>query len=158
MTPRPPVAPAAAVAPFAISRFGAASFGAAFAAVALAMLALDAVWLGLLAASMYRAGIGHLMLAEPVLPAALAFYLVYAAGLVTFVVQPQSAGARSRTALMGALFGCVAYGTYDLSNLATLRGWPVGLALVDIAWGALASAAASVAGRVAAEWLAGRRR
>ena len=87
------------------------------------------------------------MLESPRWPAALAFYLLYGVGLVVFAVLPAlQQGGWQRSARLGALLGTVAYATYDLSNLATLRDWPLGLSLIDIAWGALLSALAASAG------------
>ncbi len=113
--------------------------------------ALDALWLGVLARDFYRAELGGLM-AESVrlLPAAV-FYLGYPAGLVALALRPMPAslaGAVSRAALLGL----VAYGVYDMTNLATLKGFGVGLALVDMAWGSFVSASAG-----AAAWVAMRR-
>jgi uncharacterized membrane protein len=118
------------------------------------MVALDLLWLGVLAKSMYSQGIGHLMADQPKLAAALLFYMLYAAGLIVFAVAPQASDpAWGKTLLMGALFGLVAYATYDLSNLATLRNWPVSLALVDMAWGAVLSAVSAGAGKAAMNWV-----
>ena len=125
---------------------------AAYVSVALCMLVLDVVWIGFVARTFYLQGIGHLMAASPRLDAALLFYAVYALGLVVFVVAPQAqkrSGSWLSTLLRGALFGVVAYATYDLTNLATLRDWPVRVTLVDMAWGALASGCASLAGYAA---------
>ena len=118
--------------------------------IAMVMVAMDVLWLGFIAKSLYQDGIGHLMAERPKVLAALAFYVVYSVGLVVFVVAPRAdmAGWYS-TALMAALFGFVAYATYDLSNLATLRNWPLWLALLDMAWGAVASAVAAAAGKIA---------
>lgn len=117
--------------------------------VAVVMVALDVLWLGFIAKSLYQDGIGHLMAARPQALAALAFYAIYAVGLMVFVVAPR-AGVQGwySTALMAALFGFVAYATYDLSNLATLKNWPLWLALVDMAWGSTASAVAATAGKL----------
>jgi uncharacterized membrane protein len=124
-------------------------------AAALVMVALDGLWLGWVAKAMYQEGIGHLMADQPRLLAALAFYALYAAGLLVFVIAPQAANPSwGRTLLMGALFGLVAYATYDLSNLATLKDWPVGLTLIDIAWGAALSAVSAAAGKAALNWAA----
>ena len=121
-----------------------------YAATAFVMLLLDGLWLGVIARPLYMQGIGHLMAEQPRWAVAVMFYAAYAAGLVVLVVLPQSATAGlAHTALYGALFGLFAYGTYDLTNLATLRGWPVGLSLLDMAWGALISALSSVAGKAA---------
>jgi len=134
---------------------------AVYGATALAFLALDILWLGFIAKSFYRDGIGHLMADPPNLVAGGIFYLLYPIGVVLFAVAPAAwsgglaAAAQvpwSRAVFAGALFGFFAYATYDLSNLATLRGWPVRLVLVDIAWGTALTAAAAAAGR----WALGR--
>ena len=131
---------------------------AAYSATAVVMLALDVVWLAVIAKSFYRDGIGHLMADPPNLVAGGVFYLLYPVGVVLFAVAPAPwSGALalvpwSRAVLAGALFGLFAYATYDLSNLATLRGWPLRLTLVDIAWGTALTAAAAAAGR----WALGR--
>jgi uncharacterized membrane protein len=101
---------------------------------------IDLVWLGFIAKSFYRAEIGTLLAEKMSLPAAASFYVLYAAGLMFFAVQPSLAtGGWSRALMLGGLFGFVAYATYDLSNLATLRGWTVKLSVVDMAWGATLS-------------------
>jgi uncharacterized membrane protein len=122
--------------------------------VAVVMVAMDVLWLGFIAKSLYQDGIGHLMAERPQAWAALAFYLVYAVGLVAFVVAPRAGvDAWHSAAVMGALFGFVAYATYDLSNLATLKNWPLWLSLVDMAWGSVASAVAATAGKLAIDRL-----
>jgi uncharacterized membrane protein len=126
---------------------------AAYLAAALVMVALDMLWLGFIAKAMYQQGIGHLMAEQPQLWAAAVFYALYAAGLLVFAVAPQAENpALGRPIVMGALFGFFAYATYDLSNLATLRNWPVGLSLVDIAWGMVLSAISAGAGKAAMNW------
>lgn len=125
----------------------AAPAAAAFAAILAAIVALDLVWLGLIARPLYRQGIGHLISDSPVWAAAVVFYLVYALGLLLFAVLPNAEAGWGRTASMAALFGFVAYATYDLSNLATLKGWPLGLSLLDMAWGSALSAVSALAGR-----------
>jgi uncharacterized membrane protein len=89
-------------------------------------LILDAIWLGLIAQSFYQAQIGFLLAKNPNWLAAGAFYLLYVAGLVYFVVGPalRAGIAPGRAALRGAFFGLVAYATYDLTNLATVDRWP----------------------------------
>ncbi len=121
----------------------------AYAATAALMLALDALWLGLVATPLYQQGIGHLMAASPRLGVAALFYAVYPVGLLVFAVLP--AADRRHAVLKGALFGFFAYATYDLTNLATLKQWPVWLAGLDMAWGALVSAVSAVAGKTAME-------
>ena len=130
-------------------------FGA-YAATLVVMVALDMFWLGIVAKSFYQQGIGHLMAERPNVPVAVLFYAVYAAGVVVFAVAPsESTAGWTRVLVMGALFGFFAYATYDLTNLATLRNWPVALSLVDIAWGAAVSAVSAVAGKAALDRLAG---
>lgn len=119
----------------------------AYGATAVAFCALDFAWLTLVAPKFYQAQIGSLLLAKPNAMPALAFYVVYVAGLVVFCVTPAlGTGQWGRSLVLGALLGLVAYATYDLSNLATLKGWTTSLSVVDIAWGTLASAIASTCG------------
>ena len=128
-------------------------YAASFGVIALTMMALDALWIGVIAKSLYQQGIGHLMAQSPRLGAAALFYAVYALGLLMFVVTPTSEASNWHMALMrGALFGFFAYATYDLTNLATLKDWPIGLSVLDIAWGSGASAAAAVGGYFAYRW------
>ena len=124
----------------------------AYAATLGAMLALDLLWLGVIAKPIYQRGIGHLMAEQPNIIAAAVFYAVFALGLTIFAVSPSGPSAGwAKTAGTAALFGFFAYATYNLTNLATLRGWPVGLALLDMAWGTGISAVAALAGRAALE-------
>ena len=129
---------------------------AAYAGTAIVMVVLDLMWLGVVAKPMYQQGIGHLMAERPVIPVAVLFYLLYAVGVVVFAVAPQLAPAALRgwgeTLVMAALFGFFAYATYDLTNLATLKGWPLGLSLVDIAWGTVVSTASAAGGKAALDW------
>jgi uncharacterized membrane protein len=128
----------------------------AWALVLLAMGLMDAVWIGWLARPLYQQGLGHLMAPQVQLVAAIAFYMVYGVGLLLFVVAADGASAPwGRTLWRGALFGFVAYAVYDLANLATLRDWPLGVALIDMAWGSLASAAAAAAGKAGFDRLSG---
>lgn len=110
----------------------------------LAFLALDAAWLTFSGSRVYRPAIGHLMAASVDWPAAVLFYAVYIAGLLGFAIAP-ARGVRSAM-LRGALFGFVAYATYDLTCQATMRDWPWSVTVIDLAWGTFASAAACVAG------------
>lgn len=129
-------------------------------ATGLVFLAIDAIWLSQMAGRLYRPLLGDLMADQVNLPAAIAFYLLYVAGVVIFVVQPALASGRWTTALaLGALFGLVAYGTYDLTNHATLRNWPLAITLADLAWGTVLTALSATAGmlltRAAMGWLEG---
>jgi uncharacterized membrane protein len=128
------------------------NYGIAYLATAATMVALDLLWLGVVARSMYQRGIGHLMADAPRIPVAIVFYLLFAVGLVVFAVAPGAPSpGLARTAWQAALFGFLCYATYDLTNLATLRGWPCGLSLIDMAWGTAVSTVAAVAGRAAVE-------
>ena len=115
-------------------------------AIAVTLFALDMVWLMGIARDWYQQGIGHLMAARPQLAPAALFYLLFPVGLLVFAALPGHAQGVTRSALLGGLFGFFAYATYDLTNLATLKDWPIGLSLLDVAWGTLAGAAASAAG------------
>jgi len=126
---------------------------AAYAGTAIVMVLLDLLWLGLIAKPLYQQGIGHLMADKPNITVAVLFYALYAAGIVIFAVAPHSGGASWGTTLaMAALFGFFAYATYDLTNLATLRDWPLQLSLIDIAWGSVVSAASAAGGKAALDW------
>lgn len=112
-----------------------------------ALVALDALWLGWLMADFYSIQLGPLLLPSPRLVPSALFYLFYPVGILVFAVLPGLAiGQWSRAARLGGLLGLVAYGTYDLSNLATLQGWPLSVAIIDIAWGGVVSFAAAAAG------------
>lgn len=113
------------------------------------MVLLDVLWLGLIAKDFYDDGIGHLMAAEPRFGAAIAFYPLYAVGLMVFALAPHGPGRSLRSTLAAAaLFSTVAYATYDLTNLATLRDWPLSVALIDIAWGCIASTLSALAAKL----------
>ena len=121
----------------------------AYVATVIVMIAIDLLWLGVIAKPMYQQGIGHLMAAQPNIPAAILFYLIFPLGLMVFAVLPNAAPAAwSKALIYGALFGFFAYATYDLTNLATLKQWPVALSVIDIAWGSLVSSVASVSGKL----------
>ena len=91
---------------------------------------------------------------SPNIPAAVIFYLMFPVGLLIFAVVPNAASPEwTKTLVAGALFGLFTYATYDLTNLATLKGWPIGLAALDVAWGALVSAMSALAGKWAMGWV-----
>ncbi len=124
----------------------------AFVATLIALLAIDALWLAVLMKDTYQAYIGPLLLEQPKLVPAALFYVLYPVGLVVFAVMPAMHKHEWRSAaVLGALFGLVAYGTYNLSNLATLRDWPWQLTVIDMAWGTFLSSVAASVGYVAAK-------
>ncbi|QMS85152.1 DUF2177 family protein [Candidatus Xianfuyuplasma coldseepsis] len=117
-------------------------------------LVIDAIWLGLVAPKFYRAQIGHLMAESPNLIAALIFYLIFIVGVVYFVVAPGiEAQSLSRIIVSGLLFGFVTYATYDLTNLATLKEWPILVTVVDLAWGSFLSTTMGVLTYLIYNWL-----
>lgn len=121
---------------------------AAYAATIVVFAALDLLWLGLVAKSIYQQGIGHLMADRPNFMVAALFYAVFAMGLMVFAVAPGgSATAWNKTLLTAALLGFFAYATYDLTNLATLKNWPIGLSVLDMVWGTALSVVAASAGK-----------
>jgi uncharacterized membrane protein len=107
--------------------------------------AVDMLWLGLVAKGFYRDQIGSLMRSPVNWPAAIVFYLLFILGLVVFVIGPAvEKGSWSQALLLGVLFGLITYATYDLTNLATLREWPVLLTVVDLAWGMVLAGTVSI--------------
>lgn len=124
---------------------------AAFAAALIAFGICDFAWLGFAAKNFYQAQIGPLLLDKPNLTAAAIFYPLYTAGIVFFCIEPAlTQGSWLRALAHGMLIGLLAYGTYDLSNLATLKGWTVSLVVVDVLWGMAVSGIAATVGYFAA--------
>lgn len=123
------------------------TYAIAYLATAFVFLAIDYVWLAYIAKDFYARSIGHLMREVPDFGAAAGFYLIYVAGVVFFAVLP--AESWKGAALRGALLGLLAYGTYDMTNLATLKGWPWKMAAVDMAWGMFLTASAALGGYLA---------
>lgn len=113
-----------------------ASYIIAYVCTAIIFLAIDFVWLGFIAKDLYFNQLEHLMLDKVNLPIAAGFYLLYAVGIVIFAVGPAlNGGAWTHALIYGALFGFFAYATYDFTNMATLKDWPVFISMIDIAWG-----------------------
>jgi uncharacterized membrane protein len=125
-----------------------------YVATLVAFCVLDFAWLGWIAKSLYQSQLGALLLPQPNWIAGILFYVLYTAGVQIFCVAPAlEAGSAWKAATCGALFGFFCYMTYDLTNLATLKGWASNLAIVDILWGTAASVLASSAGYAAAQAL-----
>ncbi len=119
----------------------------AYATTAMAFFAIDFVWLSTASAGFYRPRLGTLLLEQPNLIIAGLFYLFYVGGIVYFAVSPALAeGGWSKALVAGLVLGFVAYGTYDLTNLSTLRNWPWSVTLVDLAWGTALTGLAAVCG------------
>jgi uncharacterized membrane protein len=99
---------------------------------------IDMVWLGVVAKGFYRKHLGAMLSPKVNWAAAILFYFLFIAGLLVFVIGPAlAAAAPLRALLFGALFGLISYATYDLSNLATLKDWPVIVTVVDLIWGSV---------------------
>ena len=127
-------------------------FATGWLACGLAFLALDAVWLSQMAGRFYRPIIGEMMADKPNLGAAAVFYVLYITGLMLLAVMPAlERGGVGKAALMGAVLGAFAYGTYDLTNHATLKIWDIRLTVVDMAWGTFLSGSAAAAGAFVAQ-------
>jgi uncharacterized membrane protein len=116
-------------------------------ATLIAFLAIDMVWLGLVARTFYRNYLGFLMTPTTNWIAAVLFYLLFILGILVFVVVPGlQENSLKATLLRAALFGLVTYATYDLTNLATVKNWPVLITVIDMAWGTILSVVVSFIG------------
>lgn len=123
-------------------------------ATLVAFFAIDMVWLGLVARTLYRKYLGFLMAPSVNWPAAILFYLLFVLGILVFVVLPGLQGGSLKTTLLrAALFGLITYATYDLTNLATLKDWPLPITVIDMLWGMVLSVAVSYVGFLAGRWL-----
>ena len=128
-------------------------YAIAYAAIILPFCLLDAVWLTVMGKLVYKPTLGDILLQNVNLPPAIAFYLIYPVGILVFGVLPGlKAGSVTPAILYAALFGALAYATYDLTNYATLRNWTLQITLLDVAWGAFASGVAAAASYYAARW------
>jgi uncharacterized membrane protein len=106
---------------------------------------IDMIWLVLVAKSFYRKQIGFLMKPDITWYAAIIFYLLFIIGLITFVILPAiEKHSWTHALLFGALFGLITYSTYDLTNLATMKNWPLLVTVIDLVWGMVLSASVSV--------------
>jgi uncharacterized membrane protein len=120
----------------------------------LVFLIIDMFWLGLLAKNLYQKYLGGFLTDSVNWTAAFIFYLIFVAGISIFVIYPSVLkGSASNAILMGALFGIFTYSTYDLTNLATLKGWPLNIVFIDILWGAFISAIVGFSGFHIVKWL-----
>ena len=115
----------------------------AYIAAAVSFGVLDAIWLRWAGPNLYRPNLGELMAESFRIGPALVFYALYIAGMVWFAIRPGLSGGLGTAALNGALLGALCYATYDLTNQATLKVWPVHITIVDIIWGAFATCVAA---------------
>ncbi len=128
----------------------------AYIAAAVVFLGVDFLWLSRIAKSFYYGRLGDMLLETPRMGAAVAFYAVYVLGIVIFAIAPALRADSISTALLyGALFGLLAYGTYDMTNYATLRQWSLTVSLVDMAWGTFLTAISASVGTWVARAVAG---
>ncbi len=110
-------------------------------------LVLDFTWLGLVAKRFYNNQLGFIMRKKPNWFAAIIFYMIFVFGLYMFVIEPAlSKDSWTHALLFGSIFGLVTYATYDLTNLATLKDWPIKITIIDLIWGTALSALTSSIG------------
>lgn len=125
------------------------SYLIAYGAAIVAFLIIDGLWLGLVAKNFYANNLGELLRKDFLVLPGIIFYLMFTAGLVFLAVRPgQPDISLLNIAVHGAVVGLLAYGTYDLTNLSTLRGWPPVLTIVDMAWGTVLSASVSLSSAI----------
>ena len=126
----------------------------AYIGTAVVFFACDFVWLSTMG-GFYRERAAGLFLDKPNLVVAALFYLVYVGGVVFLAVSPALSNGSWTTALLGGLvLGLVSYGTYDLTNLSTLKNWPLSVSFIDLAWGTALTGAAATGGFLVTRWLA----
>ena len=117
-------------------------------------LMIDTLWLGVIAKNIYQKYLGGFLTDSVNWTAAFIFYFLFVIGISIFVIYPAvNKGSVSHAIFMGALFGFFTYATYDLTNLATLKGWPVPIVIIDIIWGSVLSAAVGLSGFYIVKWL-----
>jgi len=117
-------------------------------------LAVDMLWLGVISKNLYNKYLGDFITDKVNWTAAIIFYLIFVVGISIFTIYPSVAKDSALNALlMGALFGLFTYATYDLTNLATIKGWPLKIVFIDILWGSLLSAIVSFSGFYIVKWL-----
>lgn len=116
---------------------------------------VDILWLGVISKKLYKEYLGDFMAPKVNWTAALIFYFLFIAGLVFFVIMPAiEKGSLTNAILVGAFFGLITYGTYDLTNLATLKDWPLNITIIDLIWGTFLNATtAGLTYYVATTWL-----
>jgi uncharacterized membrane protein len=125
-------------------------------ACGLVMLVIDAIWLTVMGSALYRPILGDILLDQFRLAPAAVFYFLYVSAIVVFAIAPAAQSGKWTTALLyGAFLGLVCYGTYDLTNHATLKAWTTTLTVIDMAWGAALTAVSATLGYLAARTFVG---
>jgi uncharacterized membrane protein len=115
---------------------------------------IDMIWLGFVAKGFYRKNLGQLLRPDVNWTAALVFYMLYIGGILIFATMPAlEKNSLYQAVVLGGLFGFFAYATYDLTNLATLKGWPLNVVIVDIIWGIVLTASVAAASFLIGRWL-----
>jgi uncharacterized membrane protein len=115
---------------------------------------IDMIWLGFIAKGFYRNNLGHLLRSDVNWSAALIFYLLYIGGILIFATLPAlEKKSLYQAVVLGGLFGFFAYATYDLTNMATLKDWPLNVVIVDIVWGIVLTASVGAASFLIGRWL-----
>lgn len=123
-------------------------------ATLVAFFAIDMLWLGFVARTFYKKHLGYLMNPSVNWLAAIIFYLIFIVGVLVFVVLPGLEKQSLKITIIRAiLFGLITYATYDLTNLATVKGWPLTVTIVDLIWGMVLTTLVSIAGFFAGKWL-----
>jgi len=117
-------------------------------------LIVDLVWLGFIARGLYKKYLGSFLSENVNWTAAIIFYLIYVVGIFIFVIHPAiNRDSVIHAITMGSIFGMLAYATYDLTNLATLKDWPIPIVIIDIVWGSILTLIVSLAGFYIVKWV-----
>lgn len=128
-------------------------YAGVYLAVFLTMFVIDMIWLRIIAVQWYADAMGPLLTDSPNLYAAAAFYLLFPVGLLIFAVFPSADSTLLKAVTLGALFGFFAYATYDLTALAVIKNWPLGLTFLDMAWGTMVSGVSAGVGKLTLDYL-----
>jgi uncharacterized membrane protein len=130
-----------------------AQFGKYYLIALVVFVILDAIWLGIISRNLYSKYLGYIMTETPNWIAAIIFYLLFIVGIVVFVVFP---GIEEKNLWISfgkaALFGLVTYATYDLTNLATIKSWPIQITIIDLIWGTSLSSIVGVTTIILGKW------
>ncbi len=116
--------------------------------VIIPLIALDSLWLGVITKNLYQKHLGFLFAEKFQFFPAILFYLLYAAGIVYFVLRPNLNQPLLKVFLIGAFLGLLAYAAYDLTNQATIKNWPLAITIIDLAWGAVVTGASAAIGLI----------